>query len=241
MRSSQPPRPSCSPDRSPDRAPTDTHRTAALEYVPAIVGPAPWWRFAVGLEAARHVVDHRHDGLHRHRVVLGLKSWDLVDPDRTDRQFRGLVGAPEGRSSSSCSPMRVRSARRVGADASSRPASSASACRWPSSSDGSSRSCCSVTSSCGRRRSSAPCWPRRTPRGKAVVFNPRVPVRIRQTLNIESGLNDGIALPIFIVSLKTARGDRSIPPGGRHHHRTGAAGGHRVAWSASPWAGSAPS
>ena len=31
--------------------------------------------------------------------------------------------------------------------------------------------------------------------GQSVVSNPKVPVRIRQTLNIESGLNDGIALP----------------------------------------------
>ncbi len=31
--------------------------------------------------------------------------------------------------------------------------------------------------------------------GRAVVSSPRVPVRIRQALNVESGLNDGIALP----------------------------------------------
>jgi NhaP-type Na+/H+ or K+/H+ antiporter len=35
--------------------------------------------------------------------------------------------------------------------------------------------------------------------GQAVVSNPLVPVRIRQTLNVESGLNDGIALPIVLV------------------------------------------
>jgi NhaP-type Na+/H+ or K+/H+ antiporter len=35
--------------------------------------------------------------------------------------------------------------------------------------------------------------------GQAVVSNPLVPVRIRQTLNIESGLNDGIALPVVLV------------------------------------------
>jgi sodium/hydrogen antiporter len=40
--------------------------------------------------------------------------------------------------------------------------------------------------------------------GKAVVSNERVPRRIRQALNIESGLNDGIALPIFLVFLETA-------------------------------------
>lgn len=35
--------------------------------------------------------------------------------------------------------------------------------------------------------------------GKAVVSNERVPLRIRQALNIESGLNDGVALPLFVV------------------------------------------
>ncbi len=35
--------------------------------------------------------------------------------------------------------------------------------------------------------------------GQAVVSSPRVPVRIRQTLNVESGLNDGIALPLVLV------------------------------------------
>ena len=39
--------------------------------------------------------------------------------------------------------------------------------------------------------------------GQAVVSSPRVPERIRQTLNVESGLNDGIALPalLFAISL----------------------------------------
>ena len=35
--------------------------------------------------------------------------------------------------------------------------------------------------------------------GQAVVSNPLVPVRVRQTLNVESGLNDGIALPVVLV------------------------------------------
>jgi NhaP-type Na+/H+ or K+/H+ antiporter len=41
--------------------------------------------------------------------------------------------------------------------------------------------------------------------GQAVVSSPRVPVRIRQALNVESGLNDGIALPLLLcaVSLGT--------------------------------------
>jgi NhaP-type Na+/H+ or K+/H+ antiporter len=40
--------------------------------------------------------------------------------------------------------------------------------------------------------------------GQAVVSNPRVPERIRQGLNVESGLNDGIALPVFFVVLEAA-------------------------------------
>ena len=41
--------------------------------------------------------------------------------------------------------------------------------------------------------------------GKAVVSNPRVPMRVRQALNVESGLNDGIALPLFLVFVETAQ------------------------------------
>lgn len=36
--------------------------------------------------------------------------------------------------------------------------------------------------------------------GQAVVSNPQVPVRIRQSLNVESGLNDGIALPVILAA-----------------------------------------
>lgn len=47
--------------------------------------------------------------------------------------------------------------------------------------------------------------------GKAVVANPRVPERIRQALNVESGLNDGLALPLFAVFLEAARAaERSL-------------------------------
>lgn len=35
--------------------------------------------------------------------------------------------------------------------------------------------------------------------GQAVVSSSRVPVRIRQALNVESGLNDGIALPVMVI------------------------------------------
>ncbi len=40
--------------------------------------------------------------------------------------------------------------------------------------------------------------------GVAVISNPRVPVPIRNALNIESGLNDGLALPLFFVVLGAA-------------------------------------
>lgn len=40
--------------------------------------------------------------------------------------------------------------------------------------------------------------------GQSVVDDPRVPVRIRQALNIESGLNDGIALPFLMLAIALA-------------------------------------
>ena len=42
--------------------------------------------------------------------------------------------------------------------------------------------------------------------GQVVVSSPRVPERIRQSLNVESGVNDGIALPalLFVISLAAA-------------------------------------
>lgn len=35
--------------------------------------------------------------------------------------------------------------------------------------------------------------------GQAVIMNPVVPIRIRQALNVESGLNDGLALPFVLI------------------------------------------
>ena len=40
--------------------------------------------------------------------------------------------------------------------------------------------------------------------GQAVVSNPRVPVHIRQALNVESGLNDGLMLPAITILLALA-------------------------------------
>ena len=40
--------------------------------------------------------------------------------------------------------------------------------------------------------------------GQAVVTEPRLPSRIRQGLNIESGLNDGICVPLLLIALAIA-------------------------------------
>ncbi len=40
--------------------------------------------------------------------------------------------------------------------------------------------------------------------GQAVVSNLKIPVRVRQTLNVESGLNDGLTLPIVLVLMVIA-------------------------------------
>ncbi len=40
--------------------------------------------------------------------------------------------------------------------------------------------------------------------GQAVVTSKRLPVRIRQSLNVESGLNDGICVPLFFIALAVA-------------------------------------
>lgn len=42
--------------------------------------------------------------------------------------------------------------------------------------------------------------------GQAVVISPMVPEKIRQTINVESGLNDGIALPPILVCLAVLAG-----------------------------------
>jgi NhaP-type Na+/H+ or K+/H+ antiporter len=48
--------------------------------------------------------------------------------------------------------------------------------------------------------------------GKAVVTNPSVPTRIREALGIESGLNDGIALPIllFLIAIGESEEGRTL-------------------------------
>lgn len=49
--------------------------------------------------------------------------------------------------------------------------------------------------------------------GKAVITDKRVPVRVRQVLNVESGLNDGIALPVVtaLVAVAAASAELETP------------------------------
>jgi NhaP-type Na+/H+ or K+/H+ antiporter len=42
--------------------------------------------------------------------------------------------------------------------------------------------------------------------GKAVITNEAVPVRVREALNVESGLNDGLCVPILFVFIALAEG-----------------------------------
>ncbi|MEM9653009.1 MAG: cation:proton antiporter [Actinomycetota bacterium] len=50
--------------------------------------------------------------------------------------------------------------------------------------------------------------------GQAVVSNPRVPVRVRQALNVESGLNDGIMLPAVTILTAVAAADAGLDSSG---------------------------
>ena len=43
--------------------------------------------------------------------------------------------------------------------------------------------------------------------GQAVVTDPRLPSRIRQGLNVESGLNDGICVPLLFIALALAEAE----------------------------------
>jgi sodium/hydrogen antiporter len=46
--------------------------------------------------------------------------------------------------------------------------------------------------------------------GQAVVSNPRVPARIRQALNVEAGLNDGLSVPFLALFLILAVGEERL-------------------------------
>ena len=51
--------------------------------------------------------------------------------------------------------------------------------------------------------------------GQAVVTEPRLPSRIRQGLNVESGLNDGICVPLLLIALAAAEVEDKAASG--HH------------------------
>jgi sodium/hydrogen antiporter len=51
--------------------------------------------------------------------------------------------------------------------------------------------------------------------GQAVVTEPRLPLRIRQGLNVESGLNDGICVPLLLIVLAAAEADAHVTT--EHH------------------------
>jgi NhaP-type Na+/H+ or K+/H+ antiporter len=51
--------------------------------------------------------------------------------------------------------------------------------------------------------------------GEAVVTEPRLPERIRQGLNVESGLNDGICVPLLLIALAAADVEGHVE--GSHH------------------------
>ena len=70
--------------------------------------------------------------------------------------------------------------------------------------------------------------------GAATVLNPVVPVRVRRVLNVESGLNDGLATPVVLFAVAAAAGTadgstgarvRQGAGGDRHRRPSGLAAG----------------
>jgi NhaP-type Na+/H+ or K+/H+ antiporter len=57
--------------------------------------------------------------------------------------------------------------------------------------------------------------------GSAVMSDRRVPYRVRQTLNVESGLNDGIATPIVMVALTAIAAEAGLAHEGPAHGLSG--------------------
>ena len=50
--------------------------------------------------------------------------------------------------------------------------------------------------------------------GQAVVSDKRLPLQVRQSLNVESGLNDGICVPLLLIALAIAEADQEAFGGG---------------------------
>ena len=55
--------------------------------------------------------------------------------------------------------------------------------------------------------------------GQQVVTDPSVPARVRQALDVESGLNDGLAVPFFLVALDLANAELTTGMTGRSSER----------------------
>jgi sodium/hydrogen antiporter len=51
-----------------------------------------------------------------------------------------------------------------------------------------------------------------------VVTDKRLPSRVRQSLNVESGLNDGICVPLLFIALAIAEAEEQVIGGGRAAH-----------------------
>jgi NhaP-type Na+/H+ or K+/H+ antiporter len=51
--------------------------------------------------------------------------------------------------------------------------------------------------------------------GQAVVSDERLPLRVRQGLNVESGLNDGICVPLLFIAIAAADVESSLASGSR--------------------------
>lgn len=80
--------------------------------------------------------------------------------------------------------------------------------------------------------------------GAATVLNPVVPVRVRRTLNVESGLNDGLVTPVVLFAIAAAAGEEVLRAGASVVHGlldlgigaalgvvVGAGGGIVLGWS----------
>jgi NhaP-type Na+/H+ or K+/H+ antiporter len=77
--------------------------------------------------------------------------------------------------------------------------------------------------------------------GAATVLNPIVPVRVRRVLNVESGLNDGLATPIVLLALASSAEQhhalgtalRELAVGAALGIAVGAIAGHALSWAGS--------
>ena len=74
--------------------------------------------------------------------------------------------------------------------------------------------------------------------GQRVVTDSSVPARVRQALDVESGLNDGLAVPFFLVALDLANAELTTgitgPSSATRRNRSG--GGSWPAWPPACWA-----